>query len=76
MRGVLAALRQALRWLLTWFVVLVILFEEWGWEPLERLASQLSVLKQNGPGALPAYVRNVKLALFEQATQAFVEVKR
>ncbi len=44
-------------------------------EPLERLADQLAELKQSGPDALPAYVRNVKLALFEQAGQVFLEVK-
>ncbi len=45
-------------------------------EPLEQLAAQLTGLKQNGAGALKSYVRNVKLALFNQATQFFVEVKR
>lgn len=45
-------------------------------EPLERLASQLAGLKRNGTGALGAYVRNVKLTLFNQATQYFMEVKK
>jgi regulator of protease activity HflC (stomatin/prohibitin superfamily) len=45
-------------------------------EPLERLANQLAELKKIGPSVLPAYVRNVKLALFQQADQVFVEVKR
>lgn len=44
-------------------------------EPLERLADQLTDLKQSGSGVLPAYVRNVKLALFDQANQVFLEVK-
>ena len=44
-------------------------------EPLQRLADQLTELKKSGPGVLPAYARNVKLKLFEQAAQAFVEVK-
>ncbi len=44
-------------------------------EPLERLADQLAELKKSGSGVLPAYVRNVKLALFEQATHSFLEVK-
>lgn len=44
-------------------------------EPLERLADQLTELKQSGSGVLPAYVRNVKLALFDQAGQVFLEVK-
>ena len=45
-------------------------------EPLERLADQLTALKQSGPGALEAYARNVKLTLFDQATQVFLEVKQ
>ena len=44
-------------------------------EPLERLATQLTVLKQSGPDALNAYVRNVRLELFNQAERAFLEVK-
>jgi hypothetical protein len=44
-------------------------------EPLERLAAQLTVLKQSGPDALNAYVRNVRLELFNQAERAFLEVK-
>ena len=44
-------------------------------EPLERLATQLTVLKQSGPDALNAYVRNVRLELFSQAERAFLEVK-
>ena len=45
-------------------------------EPLERLADQLTTLKQSGPGALEAYARNVRLTLFDQATQVFLEVKQ
>ena len=46
-------------------------------EPLERLAAQLTDLKKvGGPKALQAYTRNVKLALFEQAQQVFMEVER
>ena len=30
---------------------------------------------KSGPGVLPAYVRNVKLALFQQANQVFMEIK-
>lgn len=44
-------------------------------EPLERLATQLTALKQSGSGALVAYTRNVRLKLFEQSERAFVEVK-
>ncbi|HSN31276.1 MAG TPA: hypothetical protein VLU41_01220 [Ideonella sp.] len=40
----MAALRAVLRWLFTWAVALVVLFEEWGWEPLARLAARLAQL--------------------------------
>jgi len=42
-------------------------------EPLTSLAAQLTELKNSGPGALLAYVRNVRLRLFEQAQQVFLE---
>jgi regulator of protease activity HflC (stomatin/prohibitin superfamily) len=45
-------------------------------QPLTALASQLSDLKRSGPGALRAYVRNVRLGLIGQAQQAVVESKR
>ena len=53
-------LRGLLRWLFTWLVVLLILFEEWGWEPLERLAARLGRLPVFGwlerkVAALPPY---------------------
>ena len=45
-------------------------------EPLDRLATQLTDLKKaGGDKALMAYTRNVRLALFEQAQQVFVEDK-
>jgi len=45
-------------------------------EPLERLASQLTDLKvAGGPEGLRAYVRNVRLSLYHQATHAFVETR-
>lgn len=44
-------------------------------EPLIRLAAQLTELRQNGPGALRAYVRNVKLSLFERARTVFAETR-
>ena len=37
-------LRAALRWLFTWTVALVILFEEWGWDPLAALAARWTQL--------------------------------
>jgi len=45
-------------------------------EPLRRLASQLSLLKQNGKEAMEAYVRTVKLALFTHAKRIITEVKQ
>ena len=45
-------------------------------QPLISLASQLSELKTTGEGALRAYVRNVRLCLFEQAKTVFVEARR
>lgn len=35
---------KPLRWLFHWLVALVVLFEEWGWEPLSRLMAQLAQL--------------------------------
>lgn len=45
-------------------------------EPLTRLAAQLVDLKSRGSEALRAYVRNVRLALFDKAQQVFVESKK
>ena len=42
-------------------------------EPLIRLAAQLKELKTRGLGALRAYVRNVRLSLYEKAQQVFLE---
>jgi regulator of protease activity HflC (stomatin/prohibitin superfamily) len=42
-------------------------------EPLKALAAQLRELKQSGPDALPAYVRNVRLNLFGAARRAILE---
>jgi regulator of protease activity HflC (stomatin/prohibitin superfamily) len=43
-------------------------------EPLVALAEQLTTLKQSGPGALTAYVRNVRLKLFSEARRVILEV--
>jgi regulator of protease activity HflC (stomatin/prohibitin superfamily) len=43
-------------------------------EPLKAVADQLRELQTSGPDALPAYVRNVRLALFNQARRAILEV--
>jgi regulator of protease activity HflC (stomatin/prohibitin superfamily) len=45
-------------------------------EPLVRLAEQLQDLKRQGPRALPAYLRNVRLGLFNQAHDVILEVER
>lgn len=44
-------------------------------EPLQRLADELTLLKQNGEAAMVAYVRNVKLSLFSRAKRVIAEVK-
>jgi regulator of protease activity HflC (stomatin/prohibitin superfamily) len=43
-------------------------------EPLKALAQQLNQLKQNGPDALGAYIRNVRLKLFSESRRAILEV--
>jgi regulator of protease activity HflC (stomatin/prohibitin superfamily) len=45
-------------------------------QPLTALASQLVALKNTGPGALRAYVRNVRLGVFAQAQHVVMETKR
>ena len=45
-------------------------------EPLLRLAEQLRDLKVNGPHALSAYLRNVRLSLYGQANDVIIEVER
>lgn len=44
-------------------------------EPLIALAEQLKVLCATGPGALEAYLRNVRLRLYTHAQQVLREVK-
>jgi hypothetical protein len=47
--GVLKLILDALRWLLRVVLALLILFEEWGWEPLRRvfaLLAKLPVIRQ------------------------------
>jgi regulator of protease activity HflC (stomatin/prohibitin superfamily) len=44
-------------------------------EPLVKLADQLSALKKSSPVALPAYLRNVRLGLYQAAKQAILEVR-
>jgi regulator of protease activity HflC (stomatin/prohibitin superfamily) len=44
-------------------------------EPLTALASQLAALKLGGTGVLGAYLRNVRLALYQKAERLFLEVR-
>jgi len=44
-------------------------------EPLVALAAQLKALQSSGPGALQAYVRNVRLQLYAQAHQVILQEK-
>ena len=46
-------------------------------EPLQRLAAQLRALKgAGGKPALDAYVRNVKLEIYHQAQQVYLEARQ
>jgi len=42
-------------------------------EPVKALAAELAALHRAGPNVLGAYLRNVRLALFERAQQVFLE---
>jgi regulator of protease activity HflC (stomatin/prohibitin superfamily) len=44
-------------------------------EPLNALAAQLTLLRQSGPGALEAYLRNIRLGLFTKANHVVLGVK-
>ncbi|MEO8298259.1 MAG: hypothetical protein ABI574_10690 [Burkholderiales bacterium] len=75
---------RRLRWLITpllwvvqWLLALLILFEEWGWEPLARLFGQLARLPgvrrlEAAIGRLPPYAA---LAVFFLPSLALVPVK-
>lgn len=43
-------------------------------EPLRALAAQLDELKKSGPQCLPAYIRNLRLGLFQKARRIITEV--
>jgi len=45
-------------------------------EPLLSMTEQLRVLQDHGEGALAAYLRNVRLALYEKAQHAILEVEK
>jgi hypothetical protein len=42
-------------------------------QPLLALANELESLKQHGPGALRAYIRNARLALFQRVEALVLE---
>ena len=42
-------------------------------EPVKALAAELAALHRAGPNVLGAYLRNVRLALYERAQQVFLE---
>lgn len=42
-------------------------------EPIKSLAAELSALHRAGPNVLGAYLRNVRMALFDKAQQIFLE---
>jgi regulator of protease activity HflC (stomatin/prohibitin superfamily) len=44
-------------------------------EPLTKLAAQLADLDSRSPGALAAYVRNVRLSMFDKAQRMIIEAK-
>ena len=45
-------------------------------EPIRSLASELAELQRGGPDVLSAYLRNVKLALYDKAQQIYLEAGR
>jgi regulator of protease activity HflC (stomatin/prohibitin superfamily) len=45
-------------------------------EPLVAVAQQLSIIKKGGMGVLSAFLRNVRLALYQKAQRVFLEVDK
>ena len=45
-------------------------------QPIKSLAAELSALNSTGPTTLAAYLRNVRLALYDKAQQVYLEVSR
>ena len=43
-------------------------------QPLRWLAGQLQLLKQNGPDAIPGYLRNVRLDLYKRARRIILDI--
>ncbi|HEV8691232.1 MAG TPA: hypothetical protein VGQ91_13110 [Ideonella sp.] len=70
-------LLKVLTWPLKWLLALVILFEEWGWEPLQRLMERMG--QALGLTALAAWVQRLPpyaaLALFALPALALLPIK-
>ena len=45
-------------------------------QPIRLLAEELSELHKAGQGVLDAYIRNVKLKLFDKSKEIYLEVRR
>ena len=45
-------------------------------EPVKALAAELAALNKAGPNTLAAYLRNVRLALYDKAQQVYLEVSK
>ncbi len=45
-------------------------------EPIKSLAAELAQLHRGGPAVLNAYLRNVRLALFDKAAQIYLETSK
>jgi len=76
-RAVLSLPLRALKGLLGWLLALLILFEEWGWEPLQRLLARIGQLPglrwiERQVRALPPYAA---LALFLLPTLLLLPIK-
>jgi hypothetical protein len=77
MRPIVRNLLRPFKWLLSWLVALVILFEEWGWVPLVRVAGVLVQLPpvaclERGITSLPPWAA---LAVFLAPTLLLVPIK-
>lgn len=68
---------RALAWPFKWLLALLILFEEWGWEPLQRLLARIG--RSPGLRWIEAWVRSLPpyaaLALFALPALALLPIK-
>lgn len=77
MRTLWKALFAALAWPFKWLLALLILFEEWGWEPLQRLLARIG--RSPGLRWIEAFVQRLPpyaaLALFALPALALLPIK-